>query len=193
MKKILFIISLFTIAGLALACSTQDAKVVEDSAKPTLTATKVHSGPIRWMTWNEAIKANEKEKKKIFIDFYTNWCGWCKKMDNTTFANSEVAAYINENFYPVKFNAEQKQDIEFQGTVFKFRPGGRRGGVHMLAAELLNGRLGYPSYVYLTPEYERILISPGYKPANDMLRELKFVAEEHYTHMTWDAYRRKSE
>ena len=100
-----------------------------------------------------------------------------KKLDATTFSDAEVANYINENFYPVKFNAEQKEEIEFQGTTFKFQKAGRRGA-HGLAVELLNGRLGYPSYVYLTPEYERILISPGYKPVKDMKKELKFVSEE---------------
>ncbi len=191
MKKVLFIALAIVVAGLAFAFMPKKAKVAEETAKPTLTSTKSHhaKGPINWMTWDEAIKANEKTGKKIFIDFYTDWCGWCKRMDASTFSDAEVAKYINENFYPVKFDAEQKEDIVFQGTTFKFQKGGRRGA-HGLAVELLNGRLGYPSYVYLTPNYERILISPGYKPVPDMKKELKFVNEEHYTTTSWDAYKR---
>ena len=62
----------------------------------------------------------------------------------------------------------------------------------MLAHSLLDGKLGYPSYVYLTPEYERILISPGYKPSPDFSKELRFVSEGHYTKTTWDAYRKNN-
>lgn len=193
MKKVLFTAAAFSFMLLLISCQNNETQHAEEPAKPTLTAsksnTKVTKGPINWMTWDEAIAANEKNGKKIFIDFYTDWCGWCKRMDATTFSDAEVAKYINENFYPVKFDAEQKEDIVFQGTTFKFQNSGRRG-VHMLAAELLNGRLGYPSYVYLTPGYERILISPGYKPVPDMQKELKFVAEEHYTSTTWEDYRK---
>ena len=67
-------------------------------------------------------------------------------------------------------------------------PGGRNG-YHQLAFELLSGRLGYPSYVYLTPNYERILISPGYKQAPDLQKELKFVQEDHYMSTTWEQFR----
>ena len=191
MKKVFFVVIAFVAAGAFYAFVPKGAKVAEDSPKATLTSTKtVHAaGPINWMTWDEAIKANEKTGKKIFIDFYTDWCGWCKKMDSSTFSDEGVAAYINENFHPVKFDAEQKEAIEFKGTTFSYQKGGRRG-VHMLAAELLDGRLGYPSYVYLTPSYDRILISPGYKPVPDMKKELKFVAEDHYTKTTWEQYKK---
>ncbi|HFA51788.1 MAG TPA: DUF255 domain-containing protein [Bacteroidetes bacterium] len=193
MKKVLFFAITLVAAGLVISCMPSDSTDATGPAKASLTFNTVkvqkHDGPINWMTWDEAVKANEKTGKKIFIDFYTNWCHWCKKMDSSTFSDPAVAEYINKNFYPVKFNAERKDDIVFKGTTFKYQPGGR-GGVHMLANELLNGHLGYPSYVYLTPEYERILISPGYKPVPDMKKELKFVAEDHYNTTTWDAYKR---
>jgi thioredoxin-related protein len=130
---------------------------------------------------------NEKAPKKIFIDFYTDWCGWCKKMDKTTFSDPAVAEYVNKNFYAVKFNAEQKEDVVFQGNTFSWKSGGR-SGVHMLAYELLDGRLGYPSYVYLQPNYERILISPGYKDVPMFQKELRFVSEEHFNTTTWEQF-----
>ena len=58
---------------------------------------------IQWMDFEEAVSACTKQPKKIFVDVYTNWCGWCKKMDQTTFADPEVAKYMNENYYAVKF------------------------------------------------------------------------------------------
>ena len=152
-------------------------------------STEAAESAIQWLTWDEAVKANGKKQKKFFIDMYTDWCGWCKRMDASTFSDPAVAKYINENFYPVKFNAEQKEDIVFQGETFKWAAGGGRGGVHMLAYSLLDGKLGYPSYVYLTPKYERILISPGFKQAPELQKEMKFVAENHYEKTTWEQFR----
>src|ERR671921_2845222 len=66
-----------------------------------------------WMKLQEAQAAAKKQNKPILIDLYTDWCGWCKVMDKQTYANKNVAAYINEKFYPVKLNAEMKQAIVF--------------------------------------------------------------------------------
>ncbi len=183
MKKVLFIAIAITTAGLVYAFMPKN-----EAAAGKATSSAKSESPIKWYSWAEAIEANKTKPKKIFIDFYTDWCGWCKKMDASTFSDPAVAAYMNENFYPVKFNAEQKEEVVFQGETFKWQAGGR-GGVHMLAYSLLEGKLGYPSYVYLTPTYERILISPGYKPVPDMQKELKFVKEDHYNKTTWEQYR----
>ena len=82
---------------------------------------------VEWMTFEEAVEASEKEPRKLLIDLYTDWCGWGKKMDRDAYANPVIAEYINENYYPVKFNAEQKGDVDFQGKTFKFVPQGNRG------------------------------------------------------------------
>lgn len=144
---------------------------------------------LKWYTWEEAVELNKTKPKKLFIDVYTDWCGWCKKMDKSTFSDPAVAAYLAENFYPVKLNAEQKAEIKFAGETFKFMEGeGGRGGVHTLAYSLLEGQMGYPAFVYLNEKFERIMISPGYKEAPAMLKELKFTAEEHYNKTSWDEY-----
>lgn len=146
---------------------------------------------IVWYTWEEAVALNKTKPKKMMIDLYTDWCGWCKVMDKKTFADSEVAAYINKNFYPVKFNAEQKKDVRFNDQTFSYIETGGGRGVHTLAYALLDGKMGYPTIVYLNEKYERILISPGYKEVPDMLKELKFTAEEHYATTSWEAYKGK--
>ena len=58
---------------------------------------------IQWMTWSEVEDALKKEKRKVFVDIYTTWCGPCKEMDRTTFKDKEIIKYINDNFYAVKF------------------------------------------------------------------------------------------
>ena len=71
---------------------------------------------VKWMKLEDAMKAYDKQPKPIIIDFYTDWCGWCKRMMSTTYSNQGLAAYINQNFYPVKFDAEGKDTIEFLGN-----------------------------------------------------------------------------
>ncbi len=181
MKKVLIPVLAIAVLGLFYAFMPKN-NAFENASK------KAGEGEIAWMTWDEAVKANEKAPRKIFIDFYTDRCGWCKKMDVSTFKDPAVVDYVNKNFYAVKFNAEQKTDIVFKGTTFSWMSGGR-GGVHKLAYELLNGQLGYPSYVYLTPTYERILISPGYKDAPMLTKELHFVSEDKYNTTTWEQYK----
>lgn len=144
---------------------------------------------VKWYTWDEAVALNKVKPKKFMVDVYTDWCGWCKVMDKKTFTDEAVAKFIGHNFYPIKFNAEQKDDVKFNGQTYKYveTNGGR--GIHTLAYALLDGKMGYPTVVYLNEKYERILISPGYKEPADMTKELRFIAEQQYLKTTWEAYR----
>ncbi len=134
---------------------------------------------INWLSWDEAMELNKENPRKIFIDVYTDWCGWCKRMDKSTFIDPEVVSYMNVHFYAIKLDAEQKEDIVWNGNTFKYKKGGRRG-VHELAYSLLDGKLGYPAFVYLDEEYSRIMISPGFKQAVQIMDELQFAQGEHY-------------
>lgn len=131
---------------------------------------------INWMSWEEAMDAMDDEPRKVFIDVYTDWCGWCKRMDAATFTDEDVIDYMNENYYAVKFDAEGKDDKEYQGRTLTYRANAGRRGVHELAIVLLNGRLGYPSFVYLDEERNSLKISPGYKTPDVLLAELRSVA-----------------
>lgn len=57
-------------------------------------------------TFDEALKASEKQNKPIFMDAYTSWCGWCKHLDATTFKDEKVVSYLNEHFINLKMNME---------------------------------------------------------------------------------------
>lgn len=145
---------------------------------------------VKWYSWEEAVEANKKVPKKIMVDIYTDWCHWCKVMDKKTFEQKKVADYLNENFYPVKLNAEQKEDIVFKDNVFKFVKGGRRG-VHTLAYSLLDGNMSYPSIVFLNENFERAMMSAGFKKPKEFLVELEYIAGEHYTTTHINEYKQK--
>lgn len=155
-------------------------------ASLSLTAQEIH-----WMTWEDAVVANDANPKKIFVDVYTEWCGWCKKMDSTTFKDPSVIAAINKDFYAIKLNAEQKESIFWKDTEYKWVPN-KRDGINKLAYDLLNGQLSYPTYVLLDSSFSRILVAPGYIESPELIKELKFAAEDHYKKITWQQYKAKS-
>ncbi len=149
---------------------------------------KAEETSIHWMSWEQAMELNKKNPKKIFVDVYTEWCGWCKKMDATTFSNKEVVAVMNTNFYCVKFDAEQKADVIIQKDTLRFNPNNGRRGAHDLAVALLDGNMGYPSYVYFDQNMKRITISPGFKEVKPFLNELDFIVNDFYKKMSYQEY-----
>ncbi|WP_412986630.1 thioredoxin family protein [Pontimicrobium sp. IMCC45349] len=147
---------------------------------------------IKWLSWEEAIALNEENPKKILVDVYTNWCGWCKRMDTSTFSETEIIEYINTNYYAVKLNAEQKEDINYKGHQFKYDPTKSRRGTHELAVALLDGNMSYPAFVFLNADEQKITLLKGYQAATDFIVVLKYIGEEKYKTSTFEDYKKET-
>lgn len=143
---------------------------------------------VQWMTFEEAVKRSKTEKRKIFIDVYTDWCGWCKVMDKQTFSQPAIAKLLNEKFYPVKLNAEQREDIVYEGTTFRFVDYGGGRGAHQLAAALLQNELSYPTVVFLNEDFAIIHILKGYQQAPDFHKIAEFIGGDHYKTQKMDVW-----
>ena len=154
----------------------------------------IQAQDIQWMSFEAAIEMQDKasQPKKIFIDVYTDWCGWCKKMDAETFNNPEVAAYMQAHFYMVKLDGEGKKPIVFRGKTFSYVPSGRNG-YHELAAGLMQGQLSYPTVVFLNEQAELLSPVPGYHPPKSFIPIARFFGDNHYKTSSWEDYNKKGD
>jgi thioredoxin-related protein len=140
---------------------------------------------VNWMGFTDAVKASEKEPRKIFIDVYTDWCGWCKVMDNKTFTDTAIIRILNNKYYPVKLNAETKESITFKNYKFDYKAEYK---ANELAVALLNGQLSYPSLVLLTEDNNVLERIPGYQKPEMLKPMLTFLGDDVYKIKQWDVY-----
>ncbi|MGB1206086.1 MAG: thioredoxin family protein [Chitinophagales bacterium] len=144
---------------------------------------------IKWLTFDEAVKQNKSQPKKIFVDLYTDWCTWCIKMEKATFEHPDIIEYINENFYPVKLDAETRRNISFQNNQYIYRPDAGKRGVHELAIFLTRGKLNYPSVVFLDENLNNPQPVSGFQNPVAMDKLLKFFGEDYYKNLDWGIFK----
>jgi thioredoxin-related protein len=154
--------ALFAIAGI----SQEDGKKSESSVQ------------VQWMDMETALEMQKEQPRTIFVDLYTDWCGWCKKLDKETFSNPNIANYLNTHFYPVKFDAEGSDTINFHGKTYTNKGKGRRP-THELALLLTNNKPSYPSMVFIDEDGKPNKIS-GFMNPKKLEPILVYFAERVY-------------
>ncbi len=142
---------------------------------------------IKWHSIDQAIQLASQEPRVLVIDVYTEWCGWCKRMDATTFSDAEVVELMNKHFYPVKLDAEGKDDIVIGDRTYKFVDNGRRG-YHEIAAVVTRGRLSYPTISYVDAQGKVLEAAPGYKTAYQFRVYLAYYADGAYQDQSFDEF-----
>ena len=142
---------------------------------------------VQWYTIEEVQAKMKEEPRKIYIDMYTDWCGWCKVMDKKTFTNEDVANSLNTEFYAVKFDAEGKESVEFRDQTFNFVAQGSRG-YHELAAALMQGKMSYPTSVFLDENLNLISPVPGYYPPEKLNPILEYIGGDHYKSVNYQQF-----
>lgn len=142
---------------------------------------------LKWLTLEEAGQKLQSEKKPILIDLYTNWCGWCKVMDKNTYSNQKVIQYIEDNFYPVKLDAETRETLNWQGKKFNYNSKYR---VNEYAVHLTGGQLAFPTTIILPADGSAPQAIPGYLKIPDMELVLKYFGEGHYGKTPFTQYQK---
>lgn len=170
----------------------KEEKVVKEEKKvtvtPTTTSAPKEKAKVNWVSFTEAVELNKKEPRKIFIDVYTTWCGPCKMMDANTFTDPVIIEYLNKYYYPVKLNAEMTDTVVFNNVTFVNPNPGQTRSPHQLASSLLNGKMMYPTTVYLDEEFKMLGPVPGYLKPADIEPILVFYGENNHKKTTWDEF-----
>lgn len=150
--------------------------------------------PSDTMKWTTFEKISDKQgQKMVFVELYTSWCGWCRRMENVTFNDPTVAKYMNKNFYNIQLDAESRKTINFLGKSYRFNSADGSRGRHALAKALMQDseKQGYPTVVFLDENYNLIQAIPGYITAKDFEAIMHYFGDGHYQSMTWTDFQTK--
>ncbi len=121
-----------------------------------------------WETWNGGLERAASSGRPVLVDVYTDWCGWCKRMDREVYSRADVRDYLAGHFVVVRLNAESGELANYEGRSFSGRTLAMRFRVS-----------GYPTTIFLRPGGEHIVNVPGYVPAPRFLSLLRYIGEGH--------------
>lgn len=140
------------------------------------------ASPVAWQSWNEGFGRTTKGGKPVLVDVYTDWCGWCKRMDRDVYARADVSQYLNDNFVSIKLNAESNQTAMLDGKSLSARA---------LAAKF--GVSGYPTTIFMRGDGEHLVNVPGYLPADRFLLLLRYIGEGHMDKgVAWEEFSKRA-
>lgn len=145
------------------------------------------TSPVKWTDLATAQKAAKKDGKPILIDVYTTWCGPCRMLSANTFGDLQTAEYINSHYHPVKFDAEGGDPVVYNGKSYAnptYNPAmkGSRNGTHELTMAIapVNGRVAYPTIVYMNSEGQVLTPVQGYMTPEQIEPILAYFGEGAY-------------
>jgi len=131
-------------------------------------------------SFEEVLKNAQKDKKKIVINVYADWCKWCKKMDSDTFPDKEVQKELKRNFYFYKLNGESSDIVEYDGRKWTKAQLTKAFGIR-----------GFPSTIFLNHDSKPITVLPGYVDAKTFASILRYIGDDIYLKMNFDEFMKK--
>ena len=138
---------------------------------------KAAAGSVAWLAWDQAMSDAQSQGKFIVVDVYTDWCHWCKVMDDKTYSDPAVAGLMKESFVAVKLNAERDNTVNFKGKAYTEMDLARNFGVS-----------GFPTTMFLASDGAVIGKIPGYIEAPVFKQILEYLTSGSYKSMSLDQY-----
>jgi thioredoxin-related protein len=131
-------------------------------------------------SFEEILKDAQKNKKKVVVNVYADWCSWCKKMERETFPNDEVQKELKRNFYFYRMNGESSDIVEFDGRKWTKAQLTKAFGIR-----------GFPATIFLNYNSQPITVLPGYVDAKTFASILRYIGDDIYLKMNFDEYMKK--
>ena len=132
---------------------------------------------VTWYQYDDGLAKAKKEKKHMMVHFYTNSCGWCKKMDRNTFGNEDVKEVLNESYVPIKVNGQSARKVKLDGEDVTER---QLAGMYRVRA--------YPITWFLKPSGERIAPRLGYASPEEFIYILNWVKDDLYEKISFQEF-----
>jgi thioredoxin-related protein len=171
----LFLVSLM-IAGMivfALGSGAAPRTMGGPSAPATVKAKQID-----WREFEAGLSEARAKHKRVVVDVYTDWCGWCKRMDRDTYAKDEIQKYLGKAFVAVRLNAESDRRATYKGTEYSYRQIAGGFGVR-----------GYPTTLFLEADGTHITTAPGYMGPDEFLTVLRYIGDGRYKDQTFDEFK----
>ena len=145
-------------------------------------AESASTSSLTWNTFDKGVALAKEQHKKVLVDVYTDWCGWCKKMDSDVYTDSKVIKTLAAKFVLVKLNAESNsKHVQYQGKQFTEAQFAQAVGVS-----------GYPSTLFFDSAGKPITLLPGFVPADKFVPILTYIGDDHYLKVSFEQYLSKS-
>lgn len=135
------------------------------------------SSNLKWYSFNEGMALAKKQNKQVLVDVYTDWCGWCKVMDQQTYADPGVTRYLNEKYVLIKLNPEKDGPVTFRGKQFAASEFSAGIGVD-----------GYPATAFFDASEQMITLVPGFVKAPEFLNIIRYIGEKKYNQMSFEEF-----
>jgi len=129
-------------------------------------ALPAQAGGVAWRTWNAGLAAASGSGKPVIVDVYTDWCGWCKRMDRDTYSRPEVSEYVNRHFIMVRLNGDSDDRVTYGGREFTART--LAGGFNVS---------GYPTTIFLRPNGAHLVNVPGYMGPDKFMKLVRYIGD----------------
>ena len=173
MKKTLIILFLTVlVSSLAIAQTDKNSKQSDKELQA------VDTTQINWVKYDEGLQMAKETGKKIFINFTTAWCGYCKKMIRDVFSKPDAIKLLNGSYIPIKVDGDSKDELNIDGYKITER--------NLTKSEYRVS--GYPTYWILKPNAERITTFSGYRPKETFINMISFIKDDAYEKMSFDEY-----
>lgn len=155
-------------------------------SKKAAPAMKTPPKRIEWKTIGEVEQLMKSSPRKVYIDIYTDWCGWCKVMERKTFTNPSVIDYMNEHYYAIHLDAETADSLVFKNKTYGRLEGSK---TNALASSFMNNKLTYPTSVFFDEQFVNPQPVPGYLDVPTMETILTYIATNKHKSVPFEKYK----
>jgi thioredoxin-related protein len=168
-RWLLPLILTLSLLGIGSSCAREESEGLQ--AKSTSPSSQPQEQlQVKWLDFNDGLAKARSEDKPIFVEFYTDWCPYCRKFQKETVNDRKVARMLAENFVYVRFNAEDsKNRVKFDGKSYS----------HVELTQAF-GITSYPTLVFLDSKSQPITMLAGFVPPKQFGTVLDYIQQKCY-------------